>query len=230
MAHDGERSEWLRSFSRSRLSFTRQHESVTRFPASRTPAVAKHLGSSQSTRAGARGTSFPIAGPVDSPTPSSASSSGQTLRRSPSSSVRAVCVNAHVPICAGGSDGRPYRDSWTEDAVRPLRMTASSSRRPALHTPWRSAVRIRSALFFHHSNNRKVIRHVKTERRNCASNAQRVRPDLQGSELHIVTIIDGGRVYSRGASADVPWGQCDSKNLRLNAFKVLNRLGIELNA
>jgi hypothetical protein len=64
--------------------------------------VAEHSGSSQSTRAGAMGTSFRIARPVDSPAPSSASLSRQTLRRSPSCSVRAVCVNALVRICAGG--------------------------------------------------------------------------------------------------------------------------------
>ncbi len=80
----------------------RQHESITRFPASRMPTVAEHPGSSQSTRAGAMGSSHRIAGPVDSPAPSSASLSRQTLRRSPSSSVRAVCVNAHVRICAAG--------------------------------------------------------------------------------------------------------------------------------
>jgi hypothetical protein len=48
---------------------------------------------------------------VDSAPSCSASLSRQALRR-PSSSVRAVCVNAHVRICAvAASNGRPYRDS-----------------------------------------------------------------------------------------------------------------------
>src|SRR5207253_7389904 len=65
--------------------------------------ISSHLrfSSSQSTRAGGMGPSQPTAQPVDSAPTCSASLSRQALRRH-SSSVRAVCVNAHVRICAGG--------------------------------------------------------------------------------------------------------------------------------
>ena len=69
--------------------------------APRMPIVAQRLSSSQSARADRLGSSQAPAGPVDSTTSCSASLSRQTLRRH-SSSVRAVCVNAHVRICAGG--------------------------------------------------------------------------------------------------------------------------------
>jgi hypothetical protein len=64
-------------FAQVRTSFNSEHRaaqstlrsrvvSVTLFPASRMSAVAEHPRSSQSTRAGARGTSCPIDGPIDS--------------------------------------------------------------------------------------------------------------------------------------------------------------------
>ena len=79
----------------------RQHGTVARLPAARVPVVAGRSGSSQSTRAGGLGPSQPAAGSVDSSTPRSASLSRRALRRQVSS-VRAVCVNALVRICAGG--------------------------------------------------------------------------------------------------------------------------------
>jgi hypothetical protein len=63
--------------------------------------VAERFSPSQSACAGGLGSPQPAAGPVDSCPPRSAPLSRQALRRH-SSSVRAVCVDAHVRICAGG--------------------------------------------------------------------------------------------------------------------------------
>ena len=75
--------------------------SVARLQASHMPIVAERSSPSQSTREGGLGPSQPTAQPVDSAPSCPASLSGQALRRH-SSSVRAVCVSAHVRICAGG--------------------------------------------------------------------------------------------------------------------------------
>ena len=71
------------------------------FQASHLPVVAERSRPSQSTRAGGLGPSQPTAQPVDSATHAFCILILTTLRRH-SSSVRAVCVNAHVRICAGG--------------------------------------------------------------------------------------------------------------------------------
>jgi len=53
----------------------------------------------------------------------------RTFRR-PLSTVRAVCVNAPVRICAGAiSDGRPYRDSNSIPSCLPV-IQAQSRNRP----------------------------------------------------------------------------------------------------
>jgi hypothetical protein len=83
------------------LCCARKHWSVARLQASHMPIVAERSRPSQSTRAGGLGPSQPTAQPVDSAPTRSASLPRQALRRH-SSSVRAVCVNAHVRICAGG--------------------------------------------------------------------------------------------------------------------------------
>ena len=80
---------------------SRELDSVAHLLAARLQAVAEHFGSSQSTRPGALGALVPHLVSVDSPTPCYASLSRCPLRRH-SSSVRAVCVNALVRICAGG--------------------------------------------------------------------------------------------------------------------------------
>ena len=84
------------------------------FLPTRLPVVGECPHPSQSTRPGALGPPLPSLEPMDSSTPHSGSLSRCPLRRY-SSSVRAVCVNALVRICAGAiSDGRPYRDNWTK--------------------------------------------------------------------------------------------------------------------
>ena len=89
--------------------------------------VAERSSPSQSAGTGAVGSSFPSVDAVDSSTPHSASLPRCTLRRQPST-VRAVCVNALVRICAGAtSDGRPYRDSYPETLVLYRKRTGATA-------------------------------------------------------------------------------------------------------
>ena len=76
-------------------------DSVAHLSTSRLLVVAERPCPSQPARTGAMGSSLPSLDPVDSPTPHSASLSRCTLRHQ-SSTVRAICVNALVRICAGG--------------------------------------------------------------------------------------------------------------------------------
>src|SRR5664280_977348 len=69
--------------------------------ASRWLVVAERIGSSQSTRTGAMGSSLSSPEPLDSKISHSALISQCPIRRH-SSMVRAVCVNVLVRICAGG--------------------------------------------------------------------------------------------------------------------------------
>ena len=88
--------------------------------ATRWLVVADGFSPSQSTGTDAMGSSLSPLDPVDSSTPCFASLPRRALRRYPST-VRAVCVNALVRICAGRaiSDDRPYRDSNSKQGRAP---------------------------------------------------------------------------------------------------------------
>jgi hypothetical protein len=79
---------------------SREHDSVAHLQTSRVQAMAECFGPPQSARKDALGTFYPSLEPVDSSTPRSAALSRCALLRH-LSYVRAVCVDAHVRICAG---------------------------------------------------------------------------------------------------------------------------------
>jgi group II intron reverse transcriptase/maturase len=83
-----------------------QLDTVAHLCSSRLLAVANCTPTSQSTRTGGVGSTLSTPEPMDSTTPCSASLSHGSLRRY-ASLVRAVCVNAHVRICAGGGQQWP---------------------------------------------------------------------------------------------------------------------------
>ena len=80
---------------------SRELGSVAHLLAARLPVVAERFSPSQSTRPGALGSSHPILLTGGFPSPAFCIPIPSPLRRH-SSSVRAVCVNALVRICAGG--------------------------------------------------------------------------------------------------------------------------------
>src|SRR5262249_53675882 len=99
-----------------------QHRSVTCVHVSPTLVVAECFDPSESTGGGGVGSSPSSLKPLDSPTPCSASLPRCAFCRH-ASTVRAVCVNALVRICAGGAEqstSLPRQVRIPAEGVRPI--------------------------------------------------------------------------------------------------------------